>query len=134
MSTLRDDDGFTVIEVVIAMLLLAVIAIMLIPALIGATKVSAQNTTLATASQLAGQQIDEARSREATCAALQAYQAETVAPVVDARGVSLQATRDAITCPSSYPGTATVTVSVARTGSAAVLASVSTFVMLTAAS
>ena len=128
------DEGFTLIEVVIAMFLLALIALMLVPALIAANKASGRNATLATASQLAAQQIDEARGRAATCAALQAYQAETIASVVDARGVSLQAKRNPITCPSTYPNVATVSVAVTLTGGTTVLASVTTYILLGSAS
>ena len=130
----EDDDGFTLIEVVVAMFLLAILALGLIPALLGALKASSQNSTTATASQLVGQQLDDARSRATTCAALQAYQAETIAPVVDARGVSLQPKRSTVVCPGTYPGVATVSVSVTKSGSAVQLASATTYILVTAAS
>lgn len=130
----ESDAGFSMIEVVVAMFVLMIFALALIPAFITGLRATASNTTLATASQLVGQQIDDARSRTATCAALQAYQAEAIAPVVDARGVSLQPKRTPVTCPASYPGTVTVKVTVSQTGSSTVLASATTYIFVTAAS
>lgn len=133
---LRDDDaGFTLIEVLVSMLILAVIALALIPAFVSQMRATSTNTTIATASQLAGQQIDDAQSRAATCAALQAYQSQTVAPVIDARGVTLQVQRTvALPCPSTYPATIKVQVSVTTSGSASSLATATTLVLLKSAS
>lgn len=131
----RDDAGFTVIEVMVAMLLLVVVALALIPALVAQMRATSTNTTIALASQLVGQQVDDAQSRASTCAALQAYQSETVAPVVDSRGVSLQPRRTvSLPCPSTYPSTIQVQVTVTQTGSSTVLASATTIVLLKAAS
>ena len=127
----EDDDGFTLIEVVVAMFLLTILALGLIPSLVGALKASAQNSTIATASQLVGQQLDDARSRAATCGALQAYKIETIAPVVDARGVSLQSKRSSVVCPPTYPGVATVSVYVTKSGKTAQLASATTYILVT---
>lgn len=131
----RDDSGFTLIEVLVSMLLLTIIALALIPAFVSQLRATSVNTTIASASQLAGQQIDDAQSRAATCAALQAYQSETVAPVIDARGVTLQAHRTVtLPCPGSYPTTIQVKVTVTTTTSATVLASVTTLVLVKSAS
>ena len=130
----KADAGFTIVEVMIALFILAIIAVMVFPAFAGALKQSSRNTTLATAAQLAGQQIDDARSRTATCSALQAWSIETIAPVVDSRSVSFQPSRSSITCPVTYPGVATVSVSVTLTGKTSVLASATTYLLLTAAS
>ena len=128
------DAGFTLIEVVVAMFVLAIFALALIPAFITGFRATATNTTLATANQVVGAQVDDAQSRTATCAALQAYQAETIAPVVDQRGVSLQAVRKPITCPLTYPGVAKVIVQVTVTGQTTVISSATTYIMLTSAS
>ncbi|WP_158865663.1 prepilin-type N-terminal cleavage/methylation domain-containing protein [Leifsonia sp. AG29] len=129
------DAGFTLVEVMVAMLLLAVLALAILPTFVAQLRATSVNTTIATASQLAGQQIDDAQSRAATCAALQAYQSETVAPVVDARGIALQATRTvSLPCPTTYPATISVTVTVAASGSATILASVTSLVLLRSAS
>jgi len=131
----RDDTGFTLIEVLVSMLILAIIALALIPAFISQMRATSTNTTIATASQLAGQQIDAAQSLAATCAALQAYQSQTVAAVIDARGVTLQAQRTvSLPCPSTYPATIKVKVSVTTSGSASSLATATTLVLLKSAS
>jgi prepilin-type N-terminal cleavage/methylation domain-containing protein len=123
--------GFTLIEVVVAMFLLAIVATGLIPALVGSLKVSGQNTTIATASQLVGQQIDIARSGTATCSALMNYKNAVIPPVVDARGVSYQPIRNSVTCVAGVRGIAKISVSVTVTGNSHVLASAITYVYIT---
>ncbi len=124
-------EGFTLIEVVVAMFLLGIVAMGLIPALVGSLKVSGQNTNIATASQLVGQQIDIARSGPATCAALTNYKNAVLPPVVDARGASYQPVRNSVTCTAGAPGIAKVSVSVTLTGNSHVLASAITYVYIT---
>lgn len=126
-----DDAGFTLLEVVVAMFLLAIVVTGLIPALLGSLKMSAQNTNIATASQLVGQQIDVARSGTATCAALTNYKNAVLPPVVDARGVSFQPIRNSVTCTAGAAGIAKVRVSVTLTGNPHVLASAITYVYIT---
>ena len=123
--------GFTLIEVVVAMFLLGIVATGLIPALVGSLKVSAENTTIATASQLVSQQIDIARSGTATCSALTSYKNAVLPPVVDARGVSYQPVRNSVTCVVGPPGIANVRVSVTLTGNSKVVASAITYVYIT---
>jgi len=125
-----EQGGFTLIEVVVAMFLLAIVATGLIPALVGSLKVSAQNTNIATASQLVSQQIDIARSGPATCAALTSYKNAVLPPVVDARGASYQPKRNSVTC-TAAAGIAKVKVSVTLSGSAKVLASAITYIYIT---
>ena len=126
-----NDGGFTLIEVVVAMFLLAIVVTGLIPALLGSLKLSARNTNIATASQLVGQQIDVARSGVATCAALTNYKNAVLPPVVDARGVSFQPIRNSVTCTAGAAGIAKVSVSITLTGKSNVLASAITYVYVT---
>ena len=126
-----DDAGFTLLEVVVAMFLLAIVVTGLSPALLGSLKLSAQNTNIATAGQLVGQQIDVARSGIATCAALTNYKNAVLPPVVDARGVSFQPVRNSVTCTAGAAGIAKVSVSVTLTGNPHVLASAITYVYIT---
>ncbi|WP_166806134.1 prepilin-type N-terminal cleavage/methylation domain-containing protein [Cryobacterium sp. TMT2-10] len=118
-----EDSGLGLIEIMVSMMLLAVISLAVLPTLIGSIKATSQNATIATASQLLSQQLEEARSRDSRCAALANFAAETIAPVVDGRGVSLQPKRDPIVCPSTYPGTVRVRISVVVSGTTQVLAS-----------
>lgn len=126
-----DEGGFTLIEIVVALFLLAIVATGLIPTLVGSLKVSSQNTTIATASQLVAQQIDIARTGPATCSALMNYKIAVLPPVVDARGISFQPIRNSVTCTSGAPGIAKVKVSVTLTGKSTVLASAITYVYIT---
>lgn len=123
----ESDAGFSMIEVVVAMFVLLIFSLALIPAFITGLRATANNTTLATASQLVSQQINKARSFS-TCQALRDYQTQPILPVVDARGVSLQPALSPITCPATYPGTVTVTASVSTSGSSTVLSSATTYV------
>ncbi len=127
----KDEGGFTLIEVIVAMFLLGIIAVGLIPGLVGTLKVSAQNTNIATASQLVNQQIDAARVGTPTCATLTIYKNQVLPPVVDRRGVSFQPKRTVGTCTAGTPGVATVSVSVTLTGKTTVLATATTYVYLT---
>lgn len=138
MKILRDrlglrsanNSGFTLIEVVVAILLLAIVALGLIPGLVGALKVSSQNTNIATASQLVNQQIDAARAGTPTCATLTIYKNQILPPVVDRRGVSFQPKRS-VTCTAGAAGAATVSVSVTLSGSPKMLATATTYVYVT---
>lgn len=125
------DDGFTLIEVVVAMFILGIVALGLIPGLVGSLKVSAENSNIATASQLVNQQIDAARVGTPTCASLTTYKNQVLPPVVDRRGVSFQPTRSLLSCTAGAPGVAKVSVSVTLTGSPKVLATATTYVYVT---
>jgi len=73
MMTRDDDasaDGFSLIEVIVAMFLLAVLAMVLLPSVMGMVNVSAGNSLLATANQGVNQMLERARSAGGTCAAL----------------------------------------------------------------
>ncbi len=130
----RADGGFGLIEVIVSMFLFALTSMAFVPVLINGLGLSASTATLTTATQLLNQQIEQARSQHATCAALTAFVAETIPPVIDQRGVSLQATRDPVTCPVSYPGTVAVRISVAAFGSSTPLASAVNLIFVGAAS
>ncbi|MGH1525679.1 type IV pilus modification PilV family protein [Leifsonia sp. L25] len=56
-----DEGGFGIAEVLVAMFLLAVIAVAIIPILVQGLRLSVQNATVATATQLANQQIEQVR-------------------------------------------------------------------------
>lgn len=62
-----DDDGFGLVEVVIAMLLLAIIAIAIAPALWNGIKYSTNQATVATSTRQLNSLVDQARD-SGTCA------------------------------------------------------------------
>ena len=132
------EQGVGIIEIVVAMLLLALLVLSFAPVLVSAIKLSGRNTTIATATQIVNQQIEAARavstlSAAATkCADIVGFIAVTPAPIVDPRGVTLQPVWDAMTCPLTYPGTVKVRVSVTQAGYPSATASATTLILVTA--
>lgn len=127
------ESGFGMIEIVISMFLLALIAIAFIPVLIQGLLISVTNTSIATATQLVSQNMEQARGRGTICADLKTFAAEPVAPTVDKRDVSFTTVRDPITCTgdsADYPKTVPFRVTVTETGSGDVLATASTLILV----
>jgi type II secretory pathway pseudopilin PulG len=120
-----EDDGFSLVEVIIAMFLLMVLALAVLPLIIGATRVSGSNKDLVAATTFANAQlapISAAYSNNPTtptsCAALVAAYAKT--GVVDPAGTGLRADVTVSTCPvgaTLYPAVVTVTARVYEVGS-----------------
>jgi len=133
-----DENGVGIIEIVVAMLLLALLVLSFAPVLVSAIKLSGRNTTIATATQIVNQQIEAARAVSTLSAAVTkctdivGFIAVTSAPIVDPRGVTLQPVWDAITCPLSYPGVVKVRVSVTQAGYPSATASATTLILVTA--
>jgi len=126
-AAISNDRGFGVIEVVVAMFLLALIAVAIVPILVQGLRLSVQNAVLATSNQLANQQIEQVRGLSA-CSALTPTTTTTTT-----QGVSLKAIRTIGTaCPATgYPVTIKVSVTVSRTDSNAVVTNASTLVFVT---
>ena len=78
------EEGFGLIEIIISMFLLAMLAVMLAPVLIQGLKQSASNATLASATQLANEQSEQARAWK-SCDDVVA----SIETVTDARAVEL---------------------------------------------
>ncbi len=118
----RTDTGFSIVELVVAMFLLAVLALALLPLLVGATRTSVVNKSLTSSTAFANAQLAPIKaaypndSTTSSCAALTtAYNNKTT---VDPSGSGLQATISVGTCPSApFPATVTVTVTVVKTAS-----------------
>jgi Tfp pilus assembly protein PilV len=126
-TTLQSSDsGFGMIEIVVSMFLIAVLTIAFLPLLIQGLRVSATNTTLATATQLVSQQLDKTRAQGTTCAVFATYAAVTVG--------NLQSHRSRGACPVTYPGTVLVRVWATQTGSADAVSEATTLILVTAAS
>lgn len=126
-------SGFGMIEIVVSMFLIAIIAVAFIPVLVQGVRVSVVNASVATATQLVSQNMEQARARGTNCADLRTFAAEVVAPVVDKRGVSFQAAREPVTCAGTiadYPKTVPFRVKVTETGSSTVLASAATLILV----
>lgn len=116
MSTTSREDGFSIVEVIIAMFLLAVLALAVLPLVIGATRVSVSNRDLVAAAAFANSQLAPIRAdfpndpvSPTTCSSLRARAATEVA---DPAGTGLTADILVGTCPTAYPGTVTVVVTV----------------------
>ncbi|MGV9192783.1 type IV pilus modification PilV family protein [Microbacterium sp. MC2] len=106
------DEGFSLVEVIIAMFMLSVLAVAILPLIIGATQLSATNREITTATAFANAQLSPVRDAfplnaltPATCTAVQTY---TASDVPGPEG--LEADIVVGSCPASYPGTVTVDV------------------------
>jgi prepilin-type N-terminal cleavage/methylation domain-containing protein len=136
MKTMRErlappgdrDRGFGLVEVLVSMMLLALLAVAILPALVGSLKNSAMNATLATATGLVNQQLENARAHApSTCSSL----AASDFTVTDSRGVVLKVARTVPACPASgYPRAISVSVAVTRAATGAAVSSVSTLVFV----
>lgn len=85
----RRDAGIGLIEIIISMFLISLLAIAFIPVLVSALRASELNSTVATATRLVAQAIDDARTRGAAdCASAQLLNAQS--DTVDAQGVTIR--------------------------------------------
>lgn len=125
----EDEAGFGLIEIVVSMFMLALIAVALLPLLVQGIQASAKNATIAAATQLVNQQIEQARSSATTCVGLRTYGLATVPTVTDPRGVVLQPVRSVGTCPTTFPGTVAFTSSVKQ--GTKVLSTATTIILVT---
>lgn len=123
-----DDSGFGVIEIMVAMMLFAILTLAILPSLLAALRTSSSNATVATATGLVNQQMEDARSHApSTCGSL----AASDYTVTDTRGVVLKVARTVPTCPSTgYPHAISVTVQVTRLATGAAVSSASTLVFV----
>ena len=116
MKALQRDDGFSLMEIAISMLLAGVIAVAFLPLLISAQKNAASNVTTTAAVQLLNDQLERARKQSSACSQVSAWAASTVdlsRTITDDRGVTMVASVT-VTCPTTYPGTARVAIVVKR--------------------
>ncbi len=133
------EDGFGVIEVVVAMFLLSLLSISFIPLLVNSIKSTGKNTTIATATQIVNQEIEGARAVRSptaatpSCLDITNFLSVTIASTTDPRGVTLVPRWDATTCPTVYPGVVRARISVTRSGSAASMAQAVTLIYVASA-
>jgi type II secretory pathway pseudopilin PulG len=105
------DSGIGIVEIVIAMFLLALLAVATLPLFVSTLTLTSGDSTVTTATQLVDEQLTLARSQTATCGALTTFAGTAVAATTDGTGKALTTTRS-VTCPASYPGTARFTATV----------------------
>jgi prepilin-type N-terminal cleavage/methylation domain-containing protein len=135
----RDDEGFSLVEVLMAMFLLAMLALAVLPLIIGITKVSAQNEDAAAANSFASAQLADLRSgfpstarTGNSCEVLLALDGRQE---TDPAGTGNVATLDVplVTCPSNeafYPDAVEVSVTV-RDSSGVQLVTASSLILVT---
>lgn len=131
----QPDGGFSIVELIIAMFLMAVIALALLPLLVGVTRSSTTNKALVAATSLANAQVAAIRAQfpndatNTSCASLAQAVARlktttpdpsltlsapqplaTAIPGPDASGLIAEVRTS--TCPTDLPGTVALTVRV----------------------
>jgi type II secretory pathway pseudopilin PulG len=126
--------GFSLVEIVVAIFVLAALSLALIPALVAGVQQSKNNAVIAAANELLASRLDQARGQTASCQSLTSFSASTVTDVVESHGVSLHLTQVLDACPAAYPGTVRYTVTVVRTDTSSVLVTASTLIYLQSAS
>lgn len=130
----KSEAGFSLVEIVVAIFILAVLSLALIPALVVGVQQAKNNAVIAAATEMLTSRLDDSRGQASSCQAITSFAASTVADQVESHGVSLHLTQVLGGCPSSYPGTVTYTVTVTRQDTGAVLATASTLIYLSSAS
>ena len=111
-----DDTGIGLVEIIVSMFLLALLATAFLPVLIQGMTTSVRTSTIATASQLAGQQLDKLRVLGTTCSEVSPFDDGMLATTTDDRGTVYQPHRQVSACPTTYPGVVNVRVWVTRAG------------------
>ncbi|MEX1079736.1 MAG: hypothetical protein WED09_11575 [Homoserinimonas sp.] len=101
------EHGVGLIEIVVAMLLFGLLAMSFLPLLIMAVKASATNARIATASQLAGQQLELIRAQGSDCASIEALNGAQPT-TTDEQTVVYQPELIVGACPASFPGVISV--------------------------
>lgn len=130
----RTDDGMGLIEVMVAMFLLAILALALLPLLVNGLQLAVTNTTLAAATQLANDRIRIAHAASPDCSDV-VNAVNGVVDTTDRRGVPLRATTAVVgVCPAvGHADTLRVETVVTRTDTGDELASATTLVLVTEA-
>lgn len=126
------DDGFSIVEIIIAMFLLMVLALALLPLLIGATQTSAVNRSLVAATAYANELLATVRAdfpndETHTCAEVETLETAGLAVTPPP---SFTAAFEVGACPADLPGVIVVTVNVFETGTATPLVALPTMVLV----
>lgn len=112
-------SGISLVEVIIAMFILALMSVATLPLLIGGVKASATNRDLVAANSLAVAQLAALQTAFPNSAANScgAVRASATGGVTDPSGSAVTATITVGSCPASYPATVPVTIQAFRPGS-----------------
>lgn len=97
------EDGFGLVEIIVAMLLFGLLAMSFLPLLVMAVRASANNARVATASQLAGQLLEQVRAEGDDCASIAALHG-TQPTTTDEQSVIYQPEVLIGACPVDFPG------------------------------
>lgn len=124
-DTTTSEAGLGLMEIVVSMFMLALLSIALVPLLVTGLKVSAQNSTIATATQLVAERMQLAQAAGPVCANVAALGGST--DVTDARGIRLEVTTITGLCGAGQK-TLSVSASVVRLDTMQTISSASTIV------
>lgn len=96
-----DDDGFSLVEIVVSMLLLALLALSFLPLVIRSLTTSSSSTTLATATRLVSEQMEIVRATTGSCTAFTnaGLGTELAREFTDPRGIDLEVHTVMEACP-----------------------------------
>lgn len=129
-----EDEGFSLVEVIIAMFLLAVIALAVLPLTIAAARASVSNTDLVAATTFANARLAPIRDaypvNPVTLTTCTSLEGRAALDVPDPAGTGLLADTTIGACPSTFPGSVLVTITV--TEGSATLVSLPTRVYVSA--
>lgn len=111
---MRESEGFSIVEVVIAMFLLMVLALAVLPLIVGATTVSVSNRDLVAATTFANGQLASITAAfpndPATPTSCATLRGRAALDVPDTADTGLTADITVGSCPPAYPGVVLVTV------------------------
>jgi type II secretory pathway pseudopilin PulG len=135
------EEGFSLVEVIIAMFLLMVLALAVLPLMVGATRVSVTNKDLVAATAFANSELAAIRTdftadlaTSARCSDLVAKAAPAGSAIPDPAGTGMTAIVTVGACPAAadaYPASIAVTV-IVRDASGAELTTLPTLILVVA--
>lgn len=114
-----DEAGVSLVEIVIAMFILALMSVSVLPLLVGGVQMSAVNRGAVAADSLAEAQLAaiQAEFRNSAANSCAAVAARAASGVSDPSGSGASAAIEIGTCPATYPGVVSVKIVGYRAGS-----------------
>jgi len=133
VSSVESEAGFSLVEIVVAIFVLAGLSLSLIPVLVSGIRQTASNSVLALATHVVSTRMESAQVQLPTCEAITAFAASAVPDIQTISGASLRVQQVLDVCPSQYPGTVRLSVTVLRTDTGAEVARAATLLYLKSA-